>query len=123
MIEGFEKQTSELNDEETKMIPMFIAGLQNKRGKKMAISNKKIREKLKNHNISVSDARVRKIINHIRINNLVSLLCSTSNGYYVAISTEEIELYLKGLKSRIDAQQHVYNCINQQYQKLTEKNS
>ena len=119
MIKGFEEQTCELNDDEKKLIPMFIAGLQNKIGKELAISNKKIREKLKIHNISVSDARVRKIVNHIRINNLVSLLCSNSKGYYVAKSTEEIKDYLKGLKSRIDSQQHVYNSINKQYQNLT----
>lgn len=115
MIEGFPIETAPLNYEEQKLVPQFVQSFKNKVGKDKAISNSHIRNKFKAIGITVSDARVRKIINHICTNAFVPLLCSNSKGYYVARTKNEVESYLRGLKQRIQAQEQVYNQINQQF--------
>lgn len=120
MIKGFEDITHELTDDERKLLQAFVNGLKSKRGKQNAVSNKTIRQKFEdNWKMKIPDARVRKLINHIRINDLVPLLCSTSKGYFVAQSNEEVNDYLTGLKQRISAQQAVHDAIEKQYKKLT----
>jgi uncharacterized protein YneF (UPF0154 family) len=115
MIKGFEDITFELTEKEMKLLPMFIKGLQTKKGKSNAITNKRIRQRLEAHGIKISDSRVRKIINHIRNNELVPLLCSTSKGYFVAANSQEVEEYLEGLKQRIQEQTRIYDSIEHQY--------
>lgn len=115
MIKGFETITKELTEDEMKLLPMFIKGLQTKRGKSNAITNKRMREKLEAHGIKVPDSRVRKIINYIRNNDLVPMLCSTSKGYFVAASRKEVEDYLEGLKQRIQEQTRIYDSIEHQF--------
>lgn len=115
MIDGFEEETAVLNDFEKSLVAGFVSSLSNKIGKGNAVTGKHIISMYRKQNIKLSGARVRKIINHIRINDLVSLLCSTSKGYYVANNQEEIKSYLKGLKTRIDAQKHVYKSLENQY--------
>jgi len=115
MIQGFNEQTNPLNEEEIKLLPGFIKGLTTKIGKENSITNKEIRAKYKSIGINIPDARVRKIINHIRIKGYVKNLCATSNGYYVAKTKKEIEDYLKGLKERIESQNYVYQKLVEQY--------
>lgn len=115
MIIGFTTETEPLNDDERKLLPQFVNGLRTKIGKEKAITNKQIRSKFKDRGVSIPDSRVRKIINHIRINGLVELLCASSNGYYIAKNDKEINEYMIGLKSRIEAQNLVLNKLIQQY--------
>ena len=115
MITGFNDQTNPLNEDELKLLAGFVKGLSTKIGKENSITNKEIRAKYKESGIVVPDARVRKIINHIRIKGYVKSLCATSNGYYVAKNKAEFEDYLKGLKERIESQQFVYEKLIEQY--------
>jgi len=115
MINGFNEQTNPLNDDEMKLLSGFVKGLSSKIGKENSITNKDIRTKYQNIGIIIPDARVRKLINHIRIKGYVKNLCATSNGYYVARTKEEFEDYLKGLKDRIDSQMYVYQVLVKQY--------
>lgn len=118
MIEGFEKETHELNEAERALIPFFTYELRLRKGESNAITNKQLIELIKNRqpNASLSGPRVRKIINYIRINGLVRLLCANSKGYFVAVKHKEIEDYLKGLDQRINEQQRVSNSLKNQYQ-------
>jgi len=118
MIQGFEQHTAELTPEERAILPKLISGLSKRIGKKQAITNKKMRDFLKTRGIELSDIRMRKLVNHIRIKGHVKLLCATSNGYYIARTDAEIKEYLEGLKQRIDSQKHVYNVLNEQYKSL-----
>ena len=115
MIIGFTTETEPLNDDERKLLPQFVNGLRTKIGKEKAITNKEIRAKFKERGVSIPDSRVRKIINHIRINGLVELLCASSKGYYIAKNDKEINEYMIGLKSRIEAQNLVLNKLIEQY--------
>ena len=56
-----------------------------KQGKAKAVTSTVICKAL-----NINWPRLRKIINHIRINNLLPALCSSSTGYYVATNMEEI---------------------------------
>jgi len=118
MIKGFEKITHELTEEEKKLIQPFIVGLSKKIGKENAISNKTIRQKFQeNRSLKISDVRVRKVINHIRRNDLLPLLCSNSKGYYIAKTRDEVNDYLIGLKQRISEQQTIHDSIKRQFEK------
>jgi hypothetical protein len=123
MIKNFETVTHELTDKEAQLLPMFIKGLQTKVGKENAITNKRMRERLEAHGISVPDSRVRKIINHIRINGLVKCLCSTSKGYFVAKDEQEVKDYLEGLGQRIREQERIYDSIEHQFNTMHHGNN
>ena len=72
-------------------------------GKDRVISNSQMCLKMAEFGYQICDARVRKIINHIRINSLVECLIATGKGYYVTESIEEMETYIESVKNREDA--------------------
>lgn len=118
MIIGFTTETEPLNDEEKRLVPQFVNGLKTKIGKDKAITNNEIRLAFEKRGVKIPPARVRKIINYIRINGLVELLCASSKGYYVAAVDKEIVEYMVGLKSRVEAQNLVLNKLKEQYTQL-----
>lgn len=103
MIQGFEEQTQPLTDAELELLPLFVRSFNHRKGKINAITNKDIIAKLKDRGISISEPRVRKIINHIRNEALVPGLVASSEGYYVSDNPSEIEGYIKSLAGRISA--------------------
>ncbi len=104
MIIGFEEETDNLSGYELNtLIPILVKGLSNKIGKENAITNKTMVAKLKEANYDVSEVRIRKMINYIRLKGLVKNLVATSVGYYVSQDPEEIELYISSLKQRAEA--------------------
>lgn len=108
MITGFEEITHELTDEELEISKIIIRGIQSNIGSDNAISNVQIRKiLLTKYEIKITDIRVRKIINHIRIKRLVSKLCASSKGYYVAETKEEHQKYIESLQERISSIQSV----------------
>ena len=74
-----------------------------KLGKDNAVKNCHICKRLKERGLKVDEARIRKIINHIRINGMVIGLIATSDGYYIAQTQSEIDNYLQSLKGRENA--------------------
>lgn len=103
MIKGFDKETQPLTEyEKETLLPVLIKGLQARTGKEKAVTNKQIIAALKPEYI-ISEARVRKLINHIRINDLIPALIATSGGYYIAKSEKELIDYEESLKAREDA--------------------
>lgn len=114
MIKGFEDETQPLTEyEEATLLPVFVKGLVTKVGKENSITNKEIVAKLK-PNYKVNDTRVRKLINHIRINGLVSGLIATSDGYYIATSETELAEYEQSLLGRESAIRAVRLSIHKQ---------
>ena len=51
--------------------------------------------------IKIRPERLRKIINFIRLNDFVPCLCSTSKGYFIAHTNEELHEYIKSLNPAI----------------------
>lgn len=108
MITGFEEITHELTDEELEISKIIIRGIQSNIGSDNAITNIQIRKiLLEKYEIKINDARIRKIINHIRVKRLVPKLCAASKGYYIAATKEEHQKYIESLQERIHSIQNV----------------
>jgi hypothetical protein len=121
MIKGFELETQPLNDyERSTLLPILIRGLEVKKGHANAVTNKHIVFSL-NTNYKISEARVRKIINHIRTNDLVPGLIATSEGYFIAETEAELLEYEDSLKGREDAIREVRLSIARQRRILYEQ--
>ena len=124
MIQGFTEQTEPLTEyEEQTLLPQLVRGLRTKIGKSMSVTNKAIIEGMKkNLGLSISDARVRKLINHIRTKDLVPCLIATSSGYYIAETEQELKEYEESLLGREEAIRNVRLSIQRQriskYQQL-----
>ena len=116
MLKNFEKETERLSEyEEKKMMPVVIEVLQNAVGKARAITNSQI---VMRYLPGASEARVRKIINHIRNRHIISGLMATTKGYYIATSREELEGYIDSLKGRVSAIRKVMQNIMRQMNRM-----
>ena len=119
MINGFQEQTEPLTEyEEVTLLPQLVRGLQTKVGKAMSVTNKAIIDGMnRNLGLKITDARVRKLINHIRVHDLVPCLIATSNGYYIAESEAELREYEESLLGRESAIRQVRLSIQRQRQR------
>lgn len=102
MIQGFEKYTATLTTYERDMlVPILTEGLKKRVGTKNAVRNREICRRLIEAGYqNVSEPRVRKCINYIRMNGMVPHLVANCKGYYVATSIEEVERYIGSLDER-----------------------
>jgi len=101
MLNGFIEETKPLTEyEQNTLLPVMIQGLQAKYGRNNSVKNCQICNGLKHRGFKITEARVRKIINHIRVNSMVIGLIATSEGYYIAESKSEIDDYLQSLRGR-----------------------
>ena len=112
MIQGFQKETEPLTEyEERTLLPQIVRGLMSKVGKVNAITNSAIVKGMKaNLNLSLTEARVRKIMCH----DLVPCLIATSQGYYIAESEQELKEYEDSLLGREEAIRNVRLSIQRQ---------
>ena len=103
MIKGFSEETQPLTEYERKVIlPIILEGLKTKIGKANAVTNKYIISRLRD-SYKIDAARLRKIINHIRTNDLLPGLIATSEGYFLATTESELLEYEESLKGREEA--------------------
>lgn len=101
MLNGFQIQTEPLTDyERNTLLPVICRGLVTKVGEAKAITNAAITKAMKGAGYQLNEARVRKIINHIRTTGLIKWLIATSKGYYIATSRQEMEDYIGSLRGR-----------------------
>ena len=104
MVINFEEQTHELTDyEKNELLPVIVKGLKTKSGKSNVISSTEIIKALKTLKYKIDPARLRKIINYIRVNNVLYNLIATGNGYYIATTPQECRDFIKSLDQRINA--------------------
>lgn len=100
MIDGFEDVTADLTENELELVPLIVAGLKTKIGKENAITSKEIVKAMKRYDEKFTDARLRKIVNHIRITGLIANLLASSKGYWVETDRREVAKYVKSLGQR-----------------------
>lgn len=100
MVIGFEHLTAHLTDEELSIAPVLAKKLAESVGPKKAMKNADCRIYLSMHKFYTTGPRLRKIINHIRINQLCHNLIATSQGYFVAESELQLRQYINSLKQR-----------------------
>ena len=104
MIKGFENETKPLtNYERDVLLPVVVNGLKGKIGAAKAVSNSHICKSLRAAGYDVTEVRIRKIINHIRVNGLVFFLIASGKGYYIAEKRQEVAEYIESLKGRENA--------------------
>lgn len=117
MLNNFEDITHELTAEEKNTIlPIIVNGLNLCIGKSKAYTNKQIVDAVKGkYNIKLNGPRLRKLIQYIRINDLVPLLVATSKGYYVSEDKEEIRDYIHSLEQRLHSIHNTTNSLKKQY--------
>lgn len=104
MIQGFEEQTEELTQYEVEvLVPIMLKGLSTKIGQSNAITNSRIRSRLKEKEIEITDSKIRKIINYIRVKKLIINLLATGKGYFISNDPDEISKYKEGLIARANS--------------------
>ena len=114
MINGFNEQTKPLDDYERDVIlPLMVRGLKTKVGKANAITNEAMISALKTRGLKkINPARIRKIINHNRVNGLIRNLVASSNGYYNELDLEERQKYAESIRQRAESMLAVLNHID-----------
>ncbi|NLO70238.1 MAG: hypothetical protein GX102_04710 [Porphyromonadaceae bacterium] len=118
MITGFINETAPLSEYEMSvLLPIMIRGLQTKKGKENAVKNAQIVRSLKG-SYKITETRVRKLINHIRTNDIIPGLIATSDGYYIAQTETELLDYEDSLKGRESAIREVRMSIERQRRRL-----
>lgn len=121
MIKGFSEQTEPLTDyEQNTLLPVIMRGLRPRIGKESAVTNRYIVSQLK-PTYNVTEARVRKIINHIRTADLIPGLIATSDGYFIAETEKELRDYEESLLGRELAIRQVRESIARQRRELYDK--
>lgn len=122
----FENETAPLSDYEREtLLPEMVKLLSTKYGEYNAVTNSYIIASLKgafsvSFDSRIGGARVRKLINHIRINGLIPGLMASSKGYYIASSAAELQTYEESLKNREDAIRAVRLSIAKQRREIYE---
>lgn len=115
MIKGFNSETAPLTEyEESVILPIVLRGLRNKVGKANAVTNRTIVQRLNIAGHTTTEPRIRKIINHIRMTDLLPGLIATSGGYFLATSESELLDYEQSLLGREDAIKQVRLAIARQ---------
>lgn len=115
MLNGFQTQTEPLTDyERDTLLPVICRGLRNKIGEARAITNASITKAMRGAGYVLTEARLRKIINHIRTTGMIRWLIATSKGYYIATSRQEMEDYIGSLRGREDAIRAVRESMEKQ---------
>jgi len=121
MINGFEEQTEDLSEyEREELLPILLKHLPRKIGIENAITGGAINHGLKNNlGIKVSGARLRKLINHIRKNDLIPCLVASSKGYYVATDNADVQRFIESLEQRETAIRVVRMAMQRQLEHKT----
>lgn len=118
MINGFEAETHELTEDELKMVAPMVKGLSTKIGERAAITNDSMLYGMKLQGYKANNARIRKLIHHIRVKRLVPNLVATSKGYYVENDPVKLQSYLDSLDQRIRSIQEVRASYTGQQTKI-----
>lgn len=107
MVTNFEEYTHPLTPDEMVMLDLFVAIIQH-RTKKTAIKSGEIMRKINamiapmGLKTKLTEARVRKMSNHLRRNSLLPL-CGTTVGYYLTDDPDEIAREIQSLRDRANA--------------------
>ena len=102
------------NYEQNILLPILMKGLKRKRGAENAITNRQIVLALRKHGLKINERCVRKVVNHIRTNDLVVGLMASDAGFYIAQSEQEFIRYENRLLSREEALRQVRMSIERQ---------
>lgn len=122
MLDNFKELTEELTEHElVKIVPMVFNGLRTKIGKEKAIRNSEMRAGLKTFGIEITEPRLRKIIQYIRLSGMIERLIATSKGYWISTNLKELEDYQATNLQRIEQLKISYNQMQFQINRFKNK--
>jgi len=110
-IINFEEYTIELSKDEMKVAVLLAKKISLNVGKENAVSNERIIKAFGKYDVKLKPSKVRKMIQFIRQEGLVSNLCANSRGYFVAANQTEVNEYVKGLQQRVNSIQYTLQCF------------
>lgn len=120
----FKNITIELTDYEKKtVVPMLLDTLGNTReGKKF--SSRMLVNWFTACRMNVSDVRIRKMVNYIRVLNLTKpyVLIGTSKGYFLTKDMRVIDAQIESMQGRVDSQLAVIDAFKAQKENLKHNN-
>lgn len=103
MIDGFELETAPLTDDEKKLVPIIIAGLNKMDDVSKALHGKEICKGINvKYGANLTEPRLRKITNFIRSEGILPVI-ATSKGYYISRDKDVIRKQVDSLDQRIAA--------------------
>lgn len=112
MLTGFEEYTIDVQESELRTVNLIAKSISLRVGEGNAITNSEIRKKLLTlKGIEVSDAKIRKFIQYIRVNKLCSMLCASKKGYYTAENEENWIKYRDSFRERVRSMQFTLACM------------
>jgi len=112
----FENITEELTDHEKNvLVPMLISTMEYT-GENKRIKGKSISAWFKASGENVSEARIRKMVNYIRVTNKMApyVLIGASDGYYITKDVHVVEKQIDSIQGRIDSQAAVIDSMKAQ---------
>ena len=88
------------NYEQNVLLPILVKALRIKKGKKNAVTAKQMVSALQSHGLKLHESNVCRIVNYIRMNDLIVGLMASSAGYYIISSEQDFIRYEYTLMSR-----------------------
>lgn len=105
--------TDRLNDyERGTLLPLVVRLLTDANGRK--ITSYMIAEAIRKQGHACDSMRVRRVVNHIRVNAIIPCLAASGKGYFVASNDREITDTIYSLEGRVDAIQEVIDALKEQ---------
>lgn len=116
----FEPETTKLTEYELKLVPIVVNILKSRLGRENAITNNNLVNRMSKLGFSsVTPERMRKLINHIRLYDLLNdCLVASSKGYYISNDEKEISDYIDSLRGREEAIRAVRLALEAQLGRL-----
>ena len=118
----FEPETTKLTEYELKVVPIVVNILKSRLGRENAITNNNLVTRMSKLGFSsMTPERMRKLINHIRLYDLLDCLVASSKGYYISNDEKEISDYIGSLRGREEAIRAVRLALEAQLGRLEKR--
>lgn len=122
MINGFKKETKPLTKKEREILKPFIYMTLLETDKCNKITSKEIDQRIfLTFGKKIGGARIRKIINNIRINEQLFSIIATNQGYFITKDCLKVRKYIDGLVKRAEAILSVANAEIEIYNKFSKE--
>ncbi len=113
-----EKQTLNSYDLNV-LLPILKKGLEKKKGIANAVTGKEIMLGLQSNGLKINMRNISRIINYIRLNDLIVGLMGSSAGYYITDNEQELIKYENRLLSHEASLREVRMSMKRQRESMT----
>jgi hypothetical protein len=100
--------------EQNVLMPLVVGIMSHRNDKEKVFSNIKIRRVLKDFGQDINDMQIRKIVFHIRNNNIIPLLLANNEGYYIGTNIQQVNAWIETQEGKIEAMKLTLQNIKEQ---------